>query len=187
MKLNLMLVICLVLLVAVIVYSFMATAKFDEMRKESEQSKAKIVQLEISLQRLHASFDSLKTQTPGLGEYMSTIQLHTAKLWFSSRATNWNLAEYELDELEETVEASEALHAVKNTVDISAVLQSMRTTQLPLLRQSIENTNLRMFTSAYQQTLAACNGCHQSAGYKFIHIVIPAREPVTNQEWKTNN
>ena len=33
-------------------------------------------------------------------------------------------------------------------------------------------------------TEAACNSCHKAAGYGFIHIVKPIREPVVNQEWK---
>jgi hypothetical protein len=37
----------------------------------------------------NSAIDLLKTHIPGLGEYMLTIQLHAAKLWFADKAYNW--------------------------------------------------------------------------------------------------
>lgn len=56
---------------------------------------------------------------------MTTIQLHAGKLWFAAKVLNWELAEYELDELKETMEAAKALNAEKNGVKISNVLDSV--------------------------------------------------------------
>ena len=53
---------------------------------------------------------------------MTTMQLHMGKLWFAGETNNWDLARYELDELHETMEATENLHSVKNGVDISKVV-----------------------------------------------------------------
>lgn len=44
--------------------------------------------------------------SPGLGEFMTTMQLHMGKVWFAGKASNWDLARYELDELRETMEAA---------------------------------------------------------------------------------
>ena len=41
---------------------------------------------------------------PGLGEFMTAIQLRHAKLWFAGRAKNWDLAGYEIDEIKEGLE-----------------------------------------------------------------------------------
>lgn len=144
------------------------------------------VRMRDSLTVLQRAVDSLTAQRPGLGDYMSTIQLHAAKIWFAARASNWRLARYEHDELAETMESAEALGEKKNDVDITAVLQSVRQTQLPLLERAISSKDHRAFDDAYGETLAACNGCHRPAGYGFIHIVTPAREPVTNQQWKAD-
>jgi hypothetical protein len=154
--------------------------------READRLSVNLGQMQDSLRFLHRMVDSLKAQTPGLGEYMSTIQLHVAKLWYAGQSSNWKLATYELDELGETMEAAEGLHARKNDVDVSAVLQSIRQTQLPLIGQSITQADIHGFKSAYDQTLAACNGCHRPAGYEFIHIITPTREPVTNQLWKAS-
>ena len=140
--------------------------------------------LKADIALLQASVDSLKGQVPGLGEYMSTVQLHTAKLWFAGQASNWKLASFEIGELGETVEAAEALHAKRNDVDISTILLSIRKTQLPLFEQSIASRSISAFRDGYGQLLAACNGCHRAAGYEYIHIITPTREPVTNQQWK---
>src|SRR5437016_9224862 len=80
--------------------------------------------------------------------------------------------------------AAEALHARKNNVDITSVLQSVRQTQLQLVERAIGKKNIGAFKDAYGQTLSACNGCHRPAGYEFIHIIPPTGEPVTNQQWK---
>src|SRR5262249_41193919 len=39
--------------------------------------------------------------TPGLGELMTLQQMRHAKLWLAGQAGNWELASYELDELDE--------------------------------------------------------------------------------------
>jgi len=140
-------------------------------------------ELQGRIDSLRAEVDSARAQSPGLGEYMTTVQLHAAKLWFASHAGNWGLAEYELGELTETIEAAELLHARKNNVDISAVLESVRGTQLVQLHRAIEKKDRALFVPAYRQTLDACNGCHRSAGYPFIHLIEPAAPPVSNQQF----
>ncbi len=152
--------------------------------RNAQRLRETVDQLRDSLGAVQKEVQTLRAQTPGLGEYMSTIQLHAAKLWFAARAGNWTLARYEHDEMDETMEAAEALHARKDSVDISAVLESVRQSQLTLLDREISARNWRGFREAYGQTLEACNGCHRPAGYPFIHIILPTREPVTNQEWR---
>ena len=146
---------------------------------ESERAVAR-----DSLMLLQRRVDSLKQQTPGLGEYMSAIQLHVSKLWFAAKASNWGLAGYELNELGEAIEGARLLHAVRDSVNVSGVLESVSNTQIQMLKQSIQKKERNKFLSNYSQTLAACNSCHRSAGYGFIHIVIPASPPVTNQRWE---
>ena len=146
-------------------------------------SKTKLAAEQDSMMLLQRQIESLRQGMPGLGEYMTAIQLHVSKLWFAAKASNWKLARYEHDELEETIEGAEALPAKKNNVDITSVLQSVRQTQLPLIDDAITKGSPRAFLEAYNQTLAACNGCHHPAGYGFIRIVAPSAPPVTNQQW----
>jgi hypothetical protein len=142
-----------------------------------------VASLRDSLTTMNASINTLRDQAPGLGEYMSTFQLHMGKLWFATQASNWSLAQYELGELTETIQAAEALHAIKNNVNTASVLQSVRGTQIPLLQQALHDQSQRKFYGAYDQTLETCNSCHRSVGYGFIHIIKPLAAPVSNQAW----
>jgi hypothetical protein len=117
---------------------------------------------------------------------MTTIQLHAGKLWFAAKALNWELANYELDELKETMEAAKGRNAEKNGVKISGVLDSVLQTQVAQLADTIKRKNPAEFQKSYDETLSACNGCHTEAGFKFIHIVRPSAPPVTNQTWEVS-
>ena len=50
---------------------------------------------------LQKELDSLQivlknSYKPGLGEFMSQIQVHHAKLWFAGKNENWELANFEI-------------------------------------------------------------------------------------------
>jgi cytochrome c553 len=121
--------------------------------------------------------------SPGLGEFMTTMQLHMGKLWFAGKADNWDLARYELDELREAMEAAQNLHSTKNGVDVSKVLDAVAQSQVSQLATSIEKKNRSNFTHAYDEALSACNGCHEESGHRFIKIARPTAPPVSNQRW----
>jgi hypothetical protein len=157
----------------------------SEIQALDARNGRELAALKDSLKRAQADLASAKEAVPGLGEYMTTIQLHAGKLWFAAKASNWELANYELDELKETMEAAKALNAEKNGVKISGVLDSVLQTQVAQLAESIKRKSPKEFQKLYDETLSACNGCHTEAGYKFIHIVRPSAPPVTNQKWES--
>ncbi len=148
-----------------------------------EESQTAILRLQDSVTRIRSRLTMLETRTPGLGEYMTAMQLHYAKLWIAAMHTNWDLAHYELDELAETMEGAESLDAVKDSVHITPVLHSVRTGILPQLDTAITRQDAAQFKSAYTVTLSACNNCHTASSHPFIHIEEPHAEPVTNQRW----
>jgi hypothetical protein len=157
----------------------------SEIQALDARNRRELVALQGTLKRAQSDLATAKALVPGLGEYMTTIQLHAGKLWFAARASNWELAEYELDELKETMEAAKALNAEKNGVKISGVLDSVLQTQVSQLAASIKRKSPAEFQKLYDETLSACNGCHTEAGFKFIHIVRPSAPPVTNQKWES--
>lgn len=143
-----------------------------------------VAALQESLKRLQAELAIAKELAPGLGEYMTTIQLHAGKLWFAAKASNWELAAYEIHELEETMEAVKKLNVEKNGVKISNVMDAVLQTQIAQVEKSIKQKNQTEFQKSYDETLSACNGCHTESGHKFIQIVRPTAPPVTNQKWE---
>jgi hypothetical protein len=177
-------VICAVLVVVLLLRIMSLDSR---VRSHGEPNGGGLAALQDSLKRVEAELATAKESMPGLGDYMTTIQLHVGKLWFAAKASNWELAEYELDELKETMEAAKGLNAEKNGVKISGVLDSVLRTQVAQLAESIERKSPAEFQQSYDETLSACNGCHTEAGYKFIHIVRPSAPPVTNQSWELDH
>src|SRR5258708_2386494 len=53
--------------------------------EEAQNQQPQIDSLRLRLNNLYK---------PGMGEFMSNIQLHHAKLWFAGKYKNWPLAEY---------------------------------------------------------------------------------------------
>ncbi len=174
-------------LILVVVLLVKVSSLGNEIQSLSKKNDQTIAALQDSLKRAHTQLETAKESAPGLGEYMTTMQLHAGKLWFAAKASNWDLAEYELDELKETMEAAKGLNAEKNGVKISNVLDSVLQTQISQLDESIKRNSQIEFQKSYDETLSACNGCHTEAGYKFIHIVRPIAPPVTNQKWETSS
>ncbi|TMA90696.1 MAG: hypothetical protein E6J74_23435 [Deltaproteobacteria bacterium] len=174
------LIICVVLIVVLLIW---INRLDNRMRSLGDPNRGALTTLQDSLKRVQADLTSVKELAPGLGEYMTTIQMHAGKLWFAARATNWDLAQYELDELKETMEAAKGLNAEKNGIKISNVLDSVLQTQIAELDKSIKSKSQTEFQKSYDETLSACNGCHTEAGYKFIRIIRPSAPPVTNQQW----
>src|SRR6478672_7010162 len=165
----------LILSMILIIALFWRVLRLDsEVQSLNRPNTGGLVALQDSLKRTQANLASIKELAPGLGEYMTKIQLHAGKLWFAAKATNWELAEYELDELKETMEAAKALNAEKNGVKISNVLDSVLQTQVVQLAESVKRKSSGEFQKSYDEMLSACNGCHTEAGYKFIHIIRPS-------------
>jgi len=156
----------------------------SELGAVNEKNNRTVAELQASLKRAETDLAKLKEAAPGLGEYMTTIQLHAGKLWFAVKASNWELAKYEIDEMRETMEAAKGLNVEKNGVKISNLLDAVLQTQVAELDKSIKSKSQAEFQKSYDETLSACNGCHTEAGFKFIHIVRPSAPPVTNQRWE---
>jgi hypothetical protein len=52
----------------------------------------------------NATSEPAQPYTPSLVEFMMNVQSHHAKLWLASVARNWDLADYQVDELKELLE-----------------------------------------------------------------------------------
>ena len=175
------LILCAIALVVLFLRVFSLESR---VRGLDQSNGVGITRLQESVKQLQAQLATAKELAPRLGENMSTIQLHAGKLWFAAKAANWELAAYELQELEETMEAVKKLDAEKNGVKISNVMDSVLQTQVSQLADSIKRKSPIEFQTSYDETLSACKGCHTESGHKFIQIVRPSTPPVTNQKWQ---
>ena len=135
--------------------------------------------------KLQAKIDSLEKKMtnsykPGLGEFMSAIQVHHAKLWFAGLNQNWPLADFEIHEIEESLEEIQKFcndrPEVKSVGMISSAIDSVT--------NSIGQKDPGLFKTSYTLLTATCNNCHQATEHGFNVVIIPSTTPLGNQDFK---
>src|SRR5215212_9240397 len=126
-----------------------------------------------------------ETYTPGLGEIMGYLQVRHAKLSFAGEKENWQLADYELDELQEGLEDITKFHPTHEKVLMATDKALRQFMDLPLrqLRDAIAKKNAAAFASAFENVTSSCNACHQQCNFGFIHIPKPDGHPYSNQDY----
>jgi hypothetical protein len=131
---------------------------------------------------LKLQIDSLNNKinnayTPGLGEFMSSIQLHHAKLWFAGKNNNWELAEFELGEIQETLDDIKKFNRDRPEITELPIIN------IPLdsVKMAIAEKNPGAFKKNFIFLTNSCNTCHQATKHAFNVIKIPDTPPVTNQ------
>jgi hypothetical protein len=134
-----------------------------------------------SMHRHAAPARTPAAQGPGLGEIMSLQQMRHLKLWFAGSASNWPLAEYELDELKEGFDDVRRLFPTHDGVRLTPLLEVVEKVAMPDLAKAVAAQDAAKFADAFDALTAACNGCHQGAKHGFIMIQRPTSLPYTNQ------
>lgn len=117
------------------------------------------------------------TYKPGLGEFMSGIQVHHAKLWFAGRSANWQLAGFEIDEIRESVDDIKKFCTDRPEV---ASLE-MIGPALDSVASAIAHENSIGFTNGFVLLTQTCNTCHKATQHAFNVIRIPDTPPFSNQ------
>jgi hypothetical protein len=137
-----------------------------------------------SVNDMQQKMDSLQKKLddaykPGLGEMMTGMQLHHAKLWYAGVNDNWPLADFEIKELFETV--ADIQHYNKDRAEVKLI--PMVTSVLTDLNNKIKQKDAVGFKSSFQLLTNTCNSCHMATGFDFNVITIPSGLPVTNQDF----
>ncbi len=135
--------------------------------------------------QLQAQVDSLNTllaQTykPGLGEFMMSIQVHHAKIWFAGKNQNWDLANFEVGEIKETLDDVKKYCTDRSEIKSLPILYPA----LDSVNNAIKAKSIVRFNTAFIFLTNSCNSCHQSTHHQFNVIKIPVTPPYTNQEYK---
>jgi hypothetical protein len=133
---------------------------------------------------LQAQIDSLQKRLddayrPGLGEFMSGIQVHHAKLWFAGTAANWKLADFEVGEIKETLDDVEKY--CQDRPEIASL--PMIRPPLDSIQKAVTAKNPTAFKSAFLSLTNTCNNCHHATKHEFNVIRIPDTPPFTNQDF----
>jgi hypothetical protein len=134
---------------------------------------------------LQAKVDSLqhkleKSYKPGLGEFMSGIQVHHEKLWFAGQAANWELSDFEIKEIRESIDD------IQTYCTDRPELASIPMIKPPLdsIDEAIRNKSLPQFRSGFILLTNTCNNCHRATKHQFNVIQIPTTPPFSNQSFQ---
>ena len=138
-------------------------------------------------QALQNRIDSLEskleqTYKPGLGEFMSSIQIHHAKLWFAGENQNWELAGFEIGEIKEALEDIPVYCADRPEVQKLTMINPA----LDSLGNAINTKNPQQFKTGFILLTATCNSCHHATNHAFNVIKIPDAPPFSNQDFKAH-
>jgi hypothetical protein len=130
-----------------------------------------------------ATSEPAQPYTPGLVEFMLTVQSHHAKLWLAGNAGNWALAEYQTDELKELIEDIASRVPVYKDVPVGTMIEAASLPPLGDIENAIKARDGKAFAAAFDKLTAACNACHEAANRGFIVVQRPASSPFPNQSF----
>lgn len=136
-------------------------------------------------QRLQSQINALKSKqpdiyTPGFGEFMSNIQVHHEKLWFAGKNENWKLADFEIKEIKENLDAIEKYQSERTESQSIPMMHP----SLDSVANAIRLKNTQQFERSYNLLTNTCTNCHRTTKYEFIQIKIPDKNVFSNQEFK---
>jgi hypothetical protein len=115
---------------------------------------------------------------PGLGDIMGAIQWCHLKLSYAGKLGNWELASYELGQIQERLSSAVRFYQNIPIEKITMIEQPLRA-----LSEAIKAKNGPRFAPAFADLTNTCNSCHAAAGVGFITIQTPASSPFSNQSF----
>jgi hypothetical protein len=138
------------------------------------------------LQTMQAQINELQKNInevykPGFGEFMGTIQVHHAKLWFAGINNNWKLADFEIHEIMETIQDLEKYQTERPEIQSLPVVYPA----LDSVNSAIDKQDPAKFRQGYTILTNTCNTCHRAVNYGFNNVKIPDNPPFSNQVFKT--
>jgi len=117
---------------------------------------------------------------PGFGEFMTNIQIHHAKLWFAGINQNWKLADFEIQEIKESLEDIQKYQSQREETKTLPIIFP----PLDSVQNSINNKSLNDFKQSFSHLTNTCNACHQAVKNEYNKIKIPDSPPFSNQIFK---
>ena len=116
---------------------------------------------------------------PGIGDFMGVMQTHHAKLWFAGKNENWELADFEIHELEDGFKDLEKYHNDRIEIEPISIIYPA----LDSVSNAIDRKDVVQFERSYNFLTNTCTGCHKATDYEFIQITIPSIQNFSNQRF----
>lgn len=135
-------------------------------------------QLQFKIDSLQAKLND--TYKPGLGEFMMGIQEHHAKLWYAGVNKNWQLADFEVHEIGETLDDVKKYCTDRPEIKSLGIIDPA----VNAIKAAISKQDMDKFKAGFIELTNGCNSCHKDNQHGFNILTIPTAPPVTNQDFK---
>jgi hypothetical protein len=114
---------------------------------------------------------------------MTLQQMRHTKLWLAAEAGNWNLAAYEVKELQEGFDDVVKFHPTHEESPVSPkdAIPRMVTVPLTELAGAVTMKDRRQFEEKYDELTGKCNDCHEATNVGFNRVQRPTGNPYPNQ------
>lgn len=119
---------------------------------------------------------------PGFGEFMTGIQMHHSKLWFAGQNQNWKLADFEIREMQESIENIRKYQTGRKESRMMEVLNPA----IDSLSSAIQQKDQKQFKNSFVLLTNTCNNCHKATQFEFNVVKIPVSSPFSNQDFSLN-
>lgn len=101
----------------------------------------------------------------GAADNMKLIGDRHYYLHFAGKAKNWELAEHEVHEIEETMEK-----LMVTRPKLAPMLEAYKNTYLKELDEAVDSKDIAKFEAAYKKSIDGCNACHVANKKEFAKI-----------------
>jgi hypothetical protein len=120
---------------------------------------------------------------PGFAEFMLVTQTRHAKLWLAGNANNWDLADYQIDELKEGLEDAVKQFPDYKGTPVGPMIDNLVMAPISEVEKAIKARDRAKFAASFGKLTAACNACHVGTNRGYIVIQIPTASPFPNQSF----
>ena len=148
------------------------------MTSACNRSESNVQQLQTTVDRLQNELNN--SYKPGFGEFMGSIQVHHAKLWFAGINKNWKLADFEIHEIQESLEDIQKFNSDRPESKVIGMINPAMDSVSNAIRLQSEHA----FKSSFVVLTNTCNNCHKTTKHEFNVVTIPANPPIGNQRFK---
>jgi hypothetical protein len=116
----------------------------------------------------HARLLAIEEQLGGFSRTMTEVGYRFNELYFAGLDENWEYADYQLEHIEEAVEAG-IIRRPKRAPSSQGFLKR----DIPAMKRAIDGKNREAFLASFEEFRQSCNTCHAMERVPFISVVTP--------------
>jgi hypothetical protein len=117
---------------------------------------------------IQQKFETIARQFAGFGKTMWETDYRYQELYWAGKDLNWEYAEHQIEELEETLE-----HGLERRPVRAASAQQFLTSALPELEKAVIARDPELFEKRFLNLMNTCNSCHALEEMPFITVKLP--------------